>query len=180
MDEKILDSIKDIRAMISRAPVLHQVSCSLPLRIQGKPQTSEQDPEPGCRGQWGEQVQGQRGAVGKQMRTEGNQPDTTRTPPRTPPTSGLGHGSTLLQHICNLSETRVDLKLKQPYLHMVPIRIQSGCQRETACTTLVDSGNVWTNVMSKRLFHKMGFNEKDDLKIVPGNRPSEPLRREPT
>ena len=40
--------------------------------------------------------------------------------------------------------------------HLVHLWIESG-NKKVACTALVDSGNIWRNVISKRMIDTMGF-----------------------
>ena len=47
------------------------------------------------------------------------------------------------------------------YKHQVPLRITIPGGQVMACTAMVDSGNVWTNVISKKLFQAMNFTEAD-------------------
>lgn len=105
------------------------------------------------------------------------------TPKENKPT-GMKLPGSLLNHISNLNGNQVKKKSGNShvhakstpssgkktsgrvYKHLIPLIIGSR-NGELACTAMVDSGNVWRNVMSEGLFYKLGFN-KDDLHIVQG------------
>ena len=55
----------------------------------------------------------------------------------------------------------------EDYRHSVPVTLPTKTGQPMVVTAMVDSGNVWTNVMSAKLFGQLGYDEAD-LEPVPG------------
>jgi hypothetical protein len=70
---------------------------------------------------------------------------------------------TLMNYVGNLQTN--EATEKRPYKHLVHVRIEAGGKPGVACTALVDSGNVWRNVISKRMIETMGYNSQDLIPV---------------
>jgi hypothetical protein len=69
-----------------------------------------------------------------------------------------------LSHIWRMSKSTKAPKLKKsgPYKYFVPMSIGG-----VICKAMVDSGNLWKNVLSLDFLHQLGLT-RDDLREVPG------------